>query len=74
MTETVEKRSTGTAQVVWGAILLVAAIVGIVQMPGTLEAETATMLGGIIGTLVFAGLGAFLLVLGLNKRRTNRAS
>lgn len=73
MTDTAGKRSTGTAHIVWGAILLVAAVVGIVQMPGTLQAETATMLGGIIGTLVFAGVGVMLLVIGLNKRRISRA-
>ena len=61
-TQQVEKVSTGTARIVWGLVLVAFGLIVALRSPADA--------GGYAFTgLLPIGLGAWLLVIGLNKRR-----
>ena len=67
-----KKTSTGTAWIIWGALSIALALIHLVTTPlviATSDGDGATVAGKIAGVLLFGGLGVWLLVIGLNKRR-----
>ena len=69
MTETQQavKKSSGTARIVWGAVLLAWALIALLRLP--LIGDGASLMGGVIAVLLLVGFGVLLLVTGLNRRR-----
>lgn len=61
---------TGTAWIVCGAIVLAWTLYGVIRLP--FAPGPAELAGGIVGVLLFGGLGAWLLVTGLRKRRLSQ--
>lgn len=64
-------RPAGTALIVIGAILLAMSAVHLVTAPAVIAAATYDfeVAGKVTGVLLFAGLGVWALVVGINKRK-----
>ena len=75
MTETQQvkkKTPTGTAWIIWGSLLLALGAVNLVTAPMEMATgDSESVSRKMIGILVCAGLGAWLLIIGLNKRRAH---
>lgn len=67
-----QPKPQGTARIVIGAVLLVLALLQLVTMPGELESGEAASIGGkIFGLVLFAGIGTWVLVSGINQRKAS---
>ena len=75
MTQTQKTRPTptGTAWIVWGAVVIVWALISLIQIPVTVGTGSGAAGGAIVGGLVLVAVGVTLLVKGLNKRKAFRA-
>ena len=64
-TQQAEKTSTGTAQIVWGSVLMAWGLVAAIR-------SIAVMDGYALVGLIPLAFGVWLLVAGLNRRRSTR--